>query len=150
MSNINEILEKINLVKKPHSEFDGSISPLEAWNLIQQYPIDIHLIDIRSNEERVFTGYVPNSEHFTWAAGTSFVRNPRFIKEVEHKLGKKNILFLLCRSGNRSTTASIALKSSGFDYVFNISEGFEGDLNEQQQRSQLNGWKFHKLPWVQS
>jgi hypothetical protein len=33
--------------------------------------------------------------------------------------------------------------------VFNVQEGFEGDLDGQQQRGRNNGWRFHGLPWVQ-
>lgn len=150
MSGLNEILQDIDQVKQSEECFNGSISPIEAWKLVEKHRHNIHFIDVRSNEERVFTGYIPDTEHFTWASGTSFVRNPRFVKEVEHKLGKQNILFLFCRSGGRSKLAATALKGAGFEYVYNILEGFEGDLDELQQRNKVNGWKFHQLPWIQS
>lgn len=145
-----EILEFLNKNKVIENDFDGSISPIQAYELQQKYPHDISFIDIRSNEERVFTGYIQNILHFTWASGTSLVRNPRFTKEVEHKIKKDSIVLLLCRSGQRSKLAAIALKSAGFEHVYNINEGFEGDLNENQQRNQVNGWKFHQLPWIQN
>ncbi len=51
------------------------------------------LVDVRTNEERKFVGYVPESVHVAWATGTSFNRNPRFLKELESKVGKvKTIL----------------------------------------------------------
>jgi hypothetical protein len=33
--------------------------------------------------------------------------------------------------------------------VFNVLEGFEGDLDDNYQRGRLNGWRTHGLPWVQ-
>jgi hypothetical protein len=33
--------------------------------------------------------------------------------------------------------------------VFNVLEGFEGDLDEQQQRGEAGGWRRWGLPWQQ-
>jgi hypothetical protein len=30
-----------------------------------------------------------------------------------------------------------------------VLEGFEGELDEQQQRGRRGGWRFHQLPWIQ-
>lgn len=107
------------------------------------------MVDVRTNEERKFVGYVPETTHIAWATGTSFNRNPRFLKELENKVGKDKTILLLCRSGNRSALAAAAAYQAGFEQVYNILEGFEGDLNEQQQRNQSNGWRIRQLPWVQ-
>jgi rhodanese-related sulfurtransferase len=128
-------------------DFTGSIPPTEAWFLIQQG--HAVLVDVRTNEERKFVGYVPDSIHVAWATGTSFNRNPRFLKELDSKVGKDQIILLLCRSGKRSALAATAAFSAGFAQVYNVLEGFEGDLNEQQQRNQSNGWRIHQLPWLQ-
>lgn len=128
-------------------DFTGSIPPAEAWFLVQQgHAI---LVDVRTNEERKFVGYVPESVHVAWATGTSFNRNPRFLKELDSKVGKDKTILLLCRSGKRSALAATAAFSAGFAQVYNVLEGFEGDLNEQQQRNQSNGWRIHQLPWLQ-
>ncbi|MDH0563646.1 rhodanese-like domain-containing protein [Acinetobacter courvalinii] len=128
-------------------DFTGSIPPAEAWFLVQQgHAI---LVDVRTNEERRFVGYVPESVHVAWATGTSFNRNPRFLKELESQVGKDKTILLLCRSGKRSALAATAAFSAGFAQVYNVLEGFEGDLNEQQQRNQSNGWRIHQLPWLQ-
>jgi len=37
----------------------------------------------------------------------------------------------------------------GFEYAINVLEGFEGDKNDLHQRSSINGWRFHRLPWEQ-
>ena len=84
-----------------------------------------------------------------WASGTSLTRNPRFVRELEAKTGKEAAIVLLCRSGKRSALAAEAAAKAGFTQVFNVLEGFEGDLDEAGQRGTRNGWRFHRLPWLQ-
>ena len=107
------------------------------------------LVDVRSLEERTFVGHVPGSLHVPWATGTSLTRNPRFVRELEAKTGKDAVVLLLCRSGNRSALAAEAATKAGLAQVYNVQEGFEGDLDEQQRRGGLGGWRFHGLPWSQ-
>jgi rhodanese-related sulfurtransferase len=104
---------------------------------------------VRSAEERKFVGHVPGSTHVAWATGTSLTRNPRFARELEAKLKKGEVALLLCRSGKRSALAAEAAAKAGFTAVFNVLEGFEGELDAQQQRGHGDGWRFHGLPWVQ-
>jgi rhodanese-related sulfurtransferase len=108
------------------------------------------LVDVRTTEERKFVGHVPDSLHVAWATGTSLTRNPRFVKELETRVGSKDaVVLLLCRSGHRSAAAAEAAHAAGFTNVFNVSEGFEGDLDEKGRRGRLGGWRYHDLPWVQ-
>jgi rhodanese-related sulfurtransferase len=131
-----------------NTPFAGSVTPQDAWRLTQEGKAI--LVDVRTNEERKFVGYVPESIHVAWATGTSMNRNPRFAKEVETKIKDKTATILfLCRSGKRSTEAATALAKAGFTGAFNILEGFEGDLNEAQQRGTVGGWRINGLPWVQ-
>ena len=128
--------------------YAGGVRPPEAWALVSSS--QAVLVDVRSNEERVFVGYVPGSVHVPWATGTALIRNPRFARELEAKLGGKDkIALLLCRSGKRSALAAEAAAKAGASLIFNVLEGFEGDLDEHQQRGHLNGWRTHGLPWVQ-
>ncbi|MFZ6710109.1 rhodanese-like domain-containing protein [Undibacterium sp. TC9W] len=128
--------------------FAGSVSPTDAWDLQQQGLAVI--VDVRSNEERKFVGHLPDSLHVAWATGTALTRNPRFVKELEGKLKEKQaVVLLLCRSGKRSALAAEAASKAGLSNIFNIEQGFEGDLDEAQQRGHSGGWRFHKLPWVQ-
>lgn len=130
--------------------YAGGIPSTDAWILVQAGAAV--LVDVRSNEERHFVGHVPAGEHVAWATGTSLNRNPRFVKELEIKLkgNKEQVIVLLCRSGKRSALAAEAAANAGFTRVYNILEGFEGELNEQQQRSAVGGWRFADLPWVQN
>jgi rhodanese-related sulfurtransferase len=107
------------------------------------------LVDVRTAEERKFVGHVPQSVHVAWACGTSLTRNPRFVRELEVKVGKDRLILLLCRSGKRSAQAAEAAAKAGFTRVFNVLEGFEGELDEHEQRGKTDGWRWHDLPWVQ-
>lgn len=127
--------------------YAGGISPQQAWALVTAG--DAVLVDVRTNEERVFVGQVPGSVHVAWATGTSLTRNPRFVRELEAKAGKDKVILLLCRSGNRSSLAAEAATKAGFANVFNILEGFEGELDDKQQRGHAGGWRTYGLPWTQ-
>jgi rhodanese-related sulfurtransferase len=127
--------------------FAGSVPPDEAWALVESGRAV--LVDVRSVEERKFVGYVPGSLHVAWATGTSLTRNPRFLRELEARVGKTDILLLLCRSGKRSALAAEAATRIGFTAAFNVSEGFEGDLDKEGRRGRVGGWRLHGLKWVQ-
>lgn len=127
--------------------YAGGLSPQDAWTLVQTG--DATLVDVRTAEERKFVGFVPDSLHVAWATGTSLTRNPRFTRELEARAGKDAVVLLLCRSGNRSALAAEAAAKAGFTQVYNVLEGFEGELDGAQQRGASNGWRFHGLPWIQ-
>jgi rhodanese-related sulfurtransferase len=127
--------------------YAGSVAPADAWTLIQAGRAV--LVDVRSGEERKFVGYVPESLHVAWATGTSLTRNPRFLRELEAKVPKDAVLLLLCRSGKRSALAAEAATRVGFTSAFNVTEGFEGELDDNQRRGGLGGWRLRGLKWVQ-
>jgi rhodanese-related sulfurtransferase len=127
--------------------YAGSVPPRDAWALVQQG--HAVLVDVRTTEERKFVGHVPGTAHVAWATGTSLTRNPRFARELEAKVRKDETVLLLCRSGKRSALAAEVAARAGFANVFNVLEGFEGEIDETQQRGKADGWRFRGLPWVQ-
>jgi rhodanese-related sulfurtransferase len=127
--------------------YAGGVHPELAWALVSAG--QAVLVDVRTTEERKFVGHVPASLHVAWASGTAMTRNPRFVRELEAKTGKNATVFLLCRSGKRSDLAAEAAAKAGFTRVFNVLEGFEGEIDEQRHRGGLGGWRSHGLPWVQ-
>ena len=127
--------------------YAGGISPQVAWQLFSQD--QALLVDVRSAEERKFVGHVPGSLHVPWATGTALTRNPRFTRELEAKTGKSTPVLLLCRSGKRSALAAEAATKAGLPLVFNVLEGFEGEIDAHGHRGVADGWRFHQLPWVQ-
>ncbi len=147
-----EALERARLAAEQQNlSFAGGVTPPVAWALVQAG--EAVLVDVRSSEERHFVGHVPESLHVPWATGTALTRNPRFVRELEAKLardgGKDAVVLLLCRSGKRSALAAEAATKAGFRHVFNVLEGFEGEIDAHRHRGVADGWRFHDLPWVQ-
>ncbi len=133
--------------REQHLFFAGAVTPAEAWKLVEE---DIAVIvDVRTLEEYKFVGHVPHSLSIPWMCGAAMTKNPGFLSEAEKQLGKDAIILLLCRSGKRSAGAAEALTEAGFRNVFNILEGFEGNLDSRMQRNHLDGWRSRNLPWVQ-
>lgn len=127
--------------------YTANIPPEAAWALFEQQAAV--LIDVRTAEERKFVGYVPRSLHLPWLLGTAMQTNPRFVRELEAKVPKSAVLLLLCRSGARSASAAAAAVRAGFQHVYNVLEGFEGELDGSGHRGQRSGWRFRGLPWIQ-
>ncbi|HQQ62389.1 MAG TPA: rhodanese-like domain-containing protein [Pseudomonadales bacterium] len=137
--------EPLSLKEKP--AFAGTVSPQDAWRAFSDG--NAVIVDVRTAEERKFVGHVPGTLHVPWMVGAALTRNPRFVRELELKVKKTDTVLLLCRSGKRSAQAAEAATRAGFVHVFNISEGFEGDLDDGLQRGASNGWRHHNLPWQQ-
>lgn len=127
--------------------YAGLVAPDDAWKLFING--QAHLVDVRAAEERKFVGHVPNTLHVAWQTGPALIKNPRFLRELENKLPKDAVILLLCRSGKRSAAAAANATAAGFKNVFNVREGFEGDLDDRQQRGASGGWRQRGLPWVQ-
>jgi rhodanese-related sulfurtransferase len=128
-------------------KYAGQVAPDEAWTLFVAG--SAALVDVRSAEELKFVGHVPNTLHVAWQTGPALIKNPRFLRELESKLSKDAVILLLCRSGKRSADAAIAATAAGFKHVFNVTEGFEGNLDIKKQRGTSGGWRQRGLPWVQ-
>lgn len=147
----SHLIEELNAVRKvalaTGLPYAGGVPPKLAWALVEAG--EAVLVDVRTTEERKFVGHVPGSLHVAWASGTAMTRNPRFVRELEAKTTKEATVLLLCRSGKRSDLAAEAAAKAGFTNVFNVLEGFEGEIDEQRHRGSLGGWRAHDLPWVQ-
>ena len=142
------ILERARQIGRAEQRpYAGGVAPIDAWALIQADRAV--LVDVRSHEERKFVGYVVDSVHVPWATGTALTRNPRFLRELEAKVGKNDVLLFLCRSGKRSALAAEAATRIGFTQAFNVLEGFEGDLDADGRRGTRGGWRLRGLKWIQ-
>ena len=126
-----------------------NLNPQQTWNLWQENSSAV-LIDVRTKMEHVFVGHPPGAIHIAWKEAPDWQLNTDFVAEVEkHQLDKAAAVLLLCRSGQRSLEAAIALQAAGFTHLVNIVDGFEGPLDQQQHRGQLAGWRYDGLPWRQ-
>ncbi|MCM8613328.1 rhodanese-like domain-containing protein [Accumulibacter sp.] len=127
--------------------YAGTVTPHEAWVLAAAGAA--MLIDVRTAEEYKYVGHVPGTPLVQWQSGAALNRNPRFTRELAGKAGKDDAILLICRSGKRSAAAAEAATRAGFTRVFNVLEGFEGEITADGQRGATGGWRYHGLPWVQ-
>ena len=133
------------------------ISVSKAWELLQKEP-KVAFIDVRSDMEYLFIGHPTGAVNIPWIAEPDWIINPDFVREVR-KLVLGGIIespehhsvpvLLICRSGNRSDEAGKLLIENGFTRVYNIEQGFEGELDGDHHRSTLGGWRHDNLPWEQ-
>jgi rhodanese-related sulfurtransferase len=135
--------------------YAGDIKPREAWDILQEDP-DACLVDVRTEAEWRYVGLPDLGEigKKTHCIGWQFFPdnrlNERFVEDVS-ALGirPEQTVLLICRSGQRSRHAAIALTAAGYKTCFNVAEGFEGDKDGAGHRGTLGGWKVAGLPWGQ-
>ena len=152
-----EISEKAlpELLGAKPDNYAGDVSPQEAFRVLSENSSAV-LVDVRTLPEWNFVGVSDLSSiskepvFEEWQCYPTMKVNENFVADVSAKIGGKDtpVLFL-CRSGARSRAAAIALAAQGFSYAYNISGGFEGDLDEARHRGNRNGWKASDLPWKQ-
>jgi rhodanese-related sulfurtransferase len=124
------------------------LKPKEAHDFLHQHP-DAVLVDCRIEMEYLFVGHPASARHVAWNDGPDWTINPHLVGQVQKIASLNRPVVLICRSGQRSADAGIALEKAGFSEVINVLEGFEGPLDEQHHRSKISGWRFHGLPWDQ-
>ena len=113
------------------------------------------IIDVRSKVEYEFVGHPIGAIHIAWKEFPDWEENPNFCAQVDAALESDGDarfdrpLLMLCRSGARSMAAGKKLAAHGYTNVANIAEGFEGDKDAANHRGNINGWRFHRLPWEQ-
>lgn len=134
------------------------ISPQQGWEILQD---DQHavLLDVRTSVEYEYVGHPLNAMHIPWKEAPDWNVDTGFANKVREALVKQssseldprdtNIL-LICRSGKRSQAAAEELDRQGFNHLYNIEDGFEGDLDKNRHRNTVNGWRVEGLPWEQS
>lgn len=127
------------------------LDPLAAHAFLQQTPQAV-LVDCRCEIEHMYVGHPVGAEHVAWQEAPDWEIDPLFADKVKRLL-KGDLtrpVLLICRSGNRSVDAGEVLEAAGFTQVINVTEGFEGPLDDDFHRSTKGGWRFHGLPWQQS
>jgi rhodanese-related sulfurtransferase len=129
----------------PAEGYAGDISPALAFAWWRDGTAV--LVDIRSDAERAWVGFVPDALAIAWKQWPGMAPNPEFDAAIQAAAGQK--LLLLCRSGVRSIAAAKRATELGLE-AYNVLEGFEGDLDAQGQRGHLQGWRLRGLPWRQS
>lgn len=133
-----------------------SLTSEKAWELLQSHPNAV-LIDVRSEMEFLFVGHPVGAIHVPWIDEPTWKVNPNFATEVRKVIlggvsmekGGSVPILLICRSGKRSLEAGETLIADGLTEVYNIEDGFEGELDNNHHRSSSGGWRYAGLPWEQ-
>jgi len=135
------------LQPRPAQGYAGDVPPQLAWAWVQAG--EAVLVDVRTDAEREWVGYVPGSTPLAWKQWPGMAMNAAFDTGIAQAGADGKKLVLLCRSGVRSVAAAKRATELGL-VAYNILEGFEGDPNADAHRGHKGGWRFHGLPWRQN
>lgn len=134
------------LAPRPAQGYAGDVTPELAWQWVQAG--QAVLVDVRSDAEREWVGFVPGAQAVAWKQWPGMAMNAGFDEGVRAASGGRKVV-LLCRSGVRSIAAAKRATELGIE-AYNILEGFEGDADENGQRGRKGGWRLRGLPWRQN
>lgn len=144
--------------KMPDGPYAGDVTSHEAWAELARNPAAL-LVDVRTPVEWSLIGKPDLSSidrdplYLDWVGCQG--KEPGFRTRLQTELERLNIdrdapVFFMCQSGGRSKVAAIDCTALGYTAAHNIAEGFEGELDEQQHRNSISGWKVAGLPWRQA
>ena len=135
-------------------KYKRNLLPKMAVDRLNENPEAV-LIDVRTSAEYKYVGFPKNSILIPWFDEPDLNSDPSaFCKAVNNHLSDRSDilgteLILICRSGFRSNEALKCLQNNGFTCVSHVASGFEGDLDENDHRGNLNGWRNDGMPWSQ-
>lgn len=136
-----------SLQVQPANGYAGDISGALAWAWVQSG--EAVLVDVRSDAEHAWVGFVPDTPAVAWKQWPGMLPNPNFDAELRAAVPAGKKVVLLCRSGVRSIAAAKRATELGLQ-AYNILEGFEGDPDSHAHRGHKGGWRYSGLPWRQS
>jgi rhodanese-related sulfurtransferase len=131
---------------RPAQGYAGDIPPQLACQWWQQG--DAVLVDVRTDAEREWVGYVPGAVPLAWKQWPGMAINASFDEGIKAAARPGKKMVMLCRSGVRSIAAARRATELGLE-AYNILEGFEGDADDEGHRGRKGGWRFRGLPWRQ-
>lgn len=139
------------------------VTSAEAYAKWSASPKSITILDVRTPEEYIFIGHAPMAFNVALALQT-YAWNPEtneydlkpvsdFVDQVKKVAQPTDTILVTCRSGSRSAMAVNLLAKAGYKYVYNITDGFEGDMVKDEtslyyEKRMMNGWKNSGTPWT--
>ena len=140
--------------------YAGDILAVDAYALLSTDKSSM-LIDVRTQAEWAYVGTPDLTAldktplFLEWQTYPSMQVDGLFAARLETMLESAGVdrgasLVFLCRSGARSRAAATAMTNAGWGPCFNVSDGFEGQLDRLSRRRSVNGWKTGGLPWIQT
>jgi rhodanese-related sulfurtransferase len=148
--------------ERKHTPLGKYATSIEAYEMWKANP-KVKIIDCRIAEEYAFVGHAPmaiNIPSMLWtgkwnAEKKEYVLEPNaeFEAQVKQKAGVDDVILIMCRSGHRSAASVNRLAKVGFTNVYNIVDGFEGDVVTDEDsyskgKRAKNGWKNSPAPWT--
>ena len=127
--------------------YAGAVTPLEAHRL--QSTGAAQIVDVRTREEWVHVGRVPDSILIEWRRAGETRPDPEFLARLGERFARDAPILFLCRSAVRSHHAAQAARAAGFARTYNILEGFEGPHDREGRHGPPAGWRAAGLPWEQ-
>ena len=131
----------------PADGYAGDISPVQAYAWLTTGQLVV--VDVRSDAEREWVGYVPGAIAIAWKQWPGMVPNANFDSALQTSVAPGGKVAFLCRSGVRSIAAARRATELGLQ-AYNILDGFEGNLDADAHRNTTGGWRKAGLPWRQN
>jgi rhodanese-related sulfurtransferase len=139
------------------------VNAKQAYAMWKESPEKVFIIDVRTPQEYSYVGHasmaynIPSKfmsmEYDPKKKTYKEVENKDFLDEFQKRFKKDQTLLVMCRSGSRSAKAVNLLAKAGYNDVYNIYDGFEGDkvkdeLSYFKGQRMINGWKNSGNPWA--
>jgi rhodanese-related sulfurtransferase len=154
---------KLELPKEKQTTLGLYLTAKEAYEKWRAEPEKVKIFDVRTPDEYLFVGHPTMAwniplmlQTYEWDASKRKLPmkpNPDFVSQVKEVAAPTDTILVMCRSGGRSALAVNQLAEAGFQNVYNIIDGMEGDLVDDPQsvfhgKRVKNGWKNSGLPWT--
>jgi rhodanese-related sulfurtransferase len=127
--------------------YAGDVTPEQSQRWAER--AEAVLIDVRTDAEREWVGYVPGAVPLAWKQWPGMEVNAKFDDELRAAVPAGGKVMFLCRSGVRSIAAAKRATELGLE-AYNILEGFEGAPDAEGHRNTTGGWRVRGLPWKQN
>lgn len=135
--------------------YRGDLLPKDSWDILSRED-KAYLVDVRTAAEWHYvgepdlTGLKSELLKIEWRTLPNMDLNPSFADDLLKRVPDKSTnLIFLCRTGGRSGEAANKMATLGFANCFNVSHGFDGDLDFHDHRGRVSGWRADNLPWRQ-
>jgi rhodanese-related sulfurtransferase len=134
--------------------FAGNVTPIDTYVALQT-DADSVLVDVRTAAEWSYVGQPDltpigkRAVFLEWQRFPDGMLNASFVDQLREAGVSEGVsIYFLCRSGLRSAAAAEAATAAGLGPAYNVSDGFEGPLDDDGHRTVM-GWKAAGLPWRQ-
>ena len=150
---------------KKQTKLQKYITAKDAYQKWLADPNNVKILDCRTPEEYIYLGHGPMAYNIPIQFTTYkfdpekkapvMKENPNFLSAVKAKFKSTDMILTMCRSGHRSANTANKLAENGFTNVYNILDGFEGDMVKDPSsyyngKRMHNGWKNSGAPWTYS